>query len=207
MLKLNELKVKVIFDEEVLGSSPADPEILQAYIAEKSGNPNLASEEVETIQNQEIDPDKGLTVFPKENGVPFAYDYQWRGFLKDAIGMLRNIKGSKSSKLTAYKKKIDGLIFVKDRKNFYENYEPIGRCERPLRASTPQGERVALAASETIPAGAFLVITFLYPSKEYRDIILECLDYGTLRGFSQWRNSGKGKFHYEILDEVIVKEK
>lgn len=28
---------------------------------------------------------------------------------------------------------------------------------------------------------------------------MEWLDYGKLRGLGQWRNSGKGRFTYEIL--------
>ena len=30
---------------------------------------------------------------------------------------------------------------------------------------------------------------------------MECLDYGKLRGLSQWRNSGKGRFTYEVLEQ------
>lgn len=29
----------------------------------------------------------------------------------------------------------------------------------------------------------------------------ECLDYGKLRGLGQWRNSGKGRFVWDLLDE------
>lgn len=29
--------------------------------------------------------------------------------------------------------------------------------------------------------------------------VLEWLDYGKLRGIGQWRNSGKGRFTYQIL--------
>ena len=29
----------------------------------------------------------------------------------------------------------------------------------------------------------------------------EMLNYGQLRGFGQWRNSGKGRFTYEVLEE------
>lgn len=30
--------------------------------------------------------------------------------------------------------------------------------------------------------------------------VREWLDYGVLRGIGQWRNSGKGRFTYEVLD-------
>ena len=32
--------------------------------------------------------------------------------------------------------------------------------------------------------------------------VKEWFDYGILRGTGQWRNSGKGRFMYEILDEA-----
>ena len=31
------------------------------------------------------------------------------------------------------------------------------------------------------------------------DLALECLDYGKLRGIGQWRNSGKGRYTYELI--------
>lgn len=30
--------------------------------------------------------------------------------------------------------------------------------------------------------------------------VLEWLEYGQLRGIGQWRNSGKGRFSYEITE-------
>ncbi len=76
----------------------------------------------------------------------------------------------------------------------------MGVCERPLRASTAQGERIALSSSETAPAGTYIDIEINCLTKDMHDLALECLDYGKLRGIGQWRNSGKGRYTYEILD-------
>ena len=79
----------------------------------------------------------------------------------------------------------------------------IDYCERPLRASTPQGERVSIAKSESVPAGSTVEfeVTCLDPSLE--GMVRECLDYGQLRGLGQWRNSGKGRYVWEeIKDEA-----
>ena len=70
----------------------------------------------------------------------------------------------------------------------------IGLCERPLRASTPQGERVALAISEEIPAGATMEFTITCMDEKDLKLVREWLDYGYYRGLGQWRNSGKGRF-------------
>ena len=34
--------------------------------------------------------------------------------------------------------------------------------------------------------------------KGLKKAVLEWLDYGKLRGLGQWRNSGKGRFEYEV---------
>ena len=70
----------------------------------------------------------------------------------------------------------------------------IGECQRPLRAQTAQGERVSLANSEEIPAGSSIELDIvMLDEKAHKDIVLEWLDYG------RWRNSGKGRFTYEVL--------
>lgn len=104
---------------------------------------------------------------------------------------------NESSKLTAYKKVIDGLIFVQPRQIIIDTVAPIGLCQRPLRAQTAQGERVALASSEAIRAGASVTFTVVCLSDEHEAAVREWLDYGILRGIGQWRNSGCGRFEWE----------
>ena len=79
--------------------------------------------------------------------------------------------------------------------------EEFGSCQRSLRANTPQGERVSLASSEEIAAGAVLEFSVLVMADELMPAVQEWLSYGKLRGLGQWRNSGKGRFRYEILEE------
>ena len=110
--------------------------------------------------------------------------------------MLKRVPGTESNKVKAYKKEIDGLIFVSPRQIVFDNAE-MDICQRPLRAQTMQGERVALAMSEEIKAGATIVVTFSYYLDSQEKLIREWLDYGQLRGIGQWRNSGKGRFTWE----------
>ena len=77
----------------------------------------------------------------------------------------------------------------------------MGDCQRPLRASGPSGERVALAHSETVPAGSYIEFTIEMWTDDLEKVVRECLDYGARRGLGQWRNSGKGTFYWEELDE------
>ena len=208
---MKEMKVRITLEEEMLGMSPSDPEIYRNYIANSAPDAPSIEEEVASVGIEEV-LDKAKTVFPKdENGNPFMWNYQWKGFFKDACGMLSKVAGkdengkkiktaNESCKLTAYKKVIDGLIFVFPRKIPIVFDGEIGSCQRPLRAQTAQGERIALANSETIPAGATMELTIKMLSDDHEKVVKEWLDYGALRGLGQWRNSGKGLFTYEILE-------
>lgn len=196
------LKVKVTMFEEILGTASANPEIHEEFIASKAPDAPSREEEVAAIGADEVF-EKGMTVFPRgTDGKPIAWDYQWKGFFKDACAALRKVPKSECGKIKAYKKEIDGLIFPEPRMIPIRFDGEIGICQRPLRGQTAQGERIALASSESIPAGATMEFTIKLLLPDHEKAVLEMLDYGQLRGFGQWRNSGKGRFWYEAWDET-----
>lgn len=188
------------FFEELLGTCSGNKELHREFIASKAPDAESMEEEVAAIGVDGM-MEKSMTAFPRdENGQPFLYDYQIKGFFKDSCGVLRKVPGTKASKIKAYKKEIDGLLFASPRKIPLDlNGGEIGVCERPLRASTAQGERVALSSSETAPAGTSIEIQIDCLTKDMHDLALECLEYGKLRGIGQWRNSGKGRYTYELI--------
>lgn len=197
---MKKLTVKVTFIEELLGTASANKEIHEQFIASKAPDAKSLEEEVEAVGAEEVF-EKGMTVFPRVDGRPVAWDYQWKGFLKDAVGMLRKVPGSEAAKIKAYKKEIDGLIFAQPRAIPIEFDGEVGLCQRPLRGQTAQGERVALATSESIPAGATMTFTWVFLCDQHEKLVREALDYGVMRGFGQWRNSGKGRFTWEEIPE------
>jgi hypothetical protein len=191
-----EIKVKLTLTEEALGMMPTDKEIHETYIAGKAPDAPSIEEEVAAVGVNEV-VEKTMTVFPKlEDGTPFFWDYQIRGFFKDAIGMLRRVKSNKCAKVTNYKKVVDGLLFINERRIPIHCSGPLGDCQRPLRADTMQGPRVALAHSESVPAGSWVEFTINLLDDSLEGAVRECLDYGKLRGLAQWRNSGKGRFEW-----------
>ena len=130
------LRVRIKFFEEVLGTSSNNPNIHSEYIASKSEDAMKMSEELDAIGISEYI-DKAMTVFPRdEQGDPIFWDYQIKGFFKDSAGVLRKVTGSKCSKVKAYKKEIDGLLFVYPRKIKMHLPEGghVSSCEQPLRA-------------------------------------------------------------------------
>lgn len=199
MFEPKEMKVKITLLEPMLGMTAGDPKITETYIASKAPDAKKMEEEIEAIGVEGV-VEQGKTVFPRDDqGRPFLWDYQIKGFFKDTCGALRRAKGSKSEKIKAFKKEIDGLLFPEPRKIIINVAGEIGDCQRPLRASTPQGDRVALANSEEIPAGSTLEFTIVMLA-DYREVITEWLDYGRYRGLGQWRNSGKGRFTWEEME-------
>lgn len=194
----------------MLGTWPSNQNIAREFIASKSPDAATVEDEVAALGADAV-ADKGMTVFPRnENGEPVLYDYQVKGFFKDSCGMLSRIGGkteagkkkavNESGKITAYKKVIDGPIFVQPRMIPIHFTGNIGECQRPLRAQTAQGERVSLANSEEIPAGSTCEFEVLCMDDAHEKAVLEWLEYGQLRGIGQWRNSGKGRFSYEITE-------
>ncbi|GAG22912.1 unnamed protein product, partial [marine sediment metagenome] len=187
-------------------TASANPELHAEFIAAKAPDAPSREEEVAAVGADAI-VEKSITIFPRVGGKPILWDYQVKGFFKDACGMLARAVGTKSADLKAYKKTIDGLIFVHPRAIplHITPGQKIVECQRPLRAQTAQGERVALAHSESAPAGTYIEIeieAFKLQKKKgvnLDECLIEWLDYGKLRGFGQWRNSGKGRFEWEEI--------
>lgn len=198
---MKELKVRITLIDELLGTASNDADVHRNYIASKAPDAAKVEDEVAAVGVDAV-VETSMTVFPRDNdGNPILYDYRIKGFFKDACGMLSRVAGkkNKSSQIKAYKKVIDGLIFVFPRMIQISYDGELGSCQRPLRAQTAQGERVALANSEAIPAGATFDIIIQCLSDDHEDAVLEWLDYGVLRGIGQWRNSGKGRFTWEEI--------
>lgn len=201
------LKVRLTLLEEALGSSPSNEDLLGTYIASKAPTEEFEAQEIETIKAQNAE--ERLTVFPKlPDGTPFIYDYQIKGMLKDSCKMLAKAGkagypgGKACAAIKAYKQAIDGLIFVEPRCIPYNLHGlKMDYCERILRANTPMGERTSIAKSEIVPEGSTIEFSVVCLAPALEKMVKECLDYGTMRGLGQWRNSGKGRFVWDLLDE------
>jgi len=211
---MKTIKAKITFVEPILGSTPNNKEIYSEFIASKAPDASTVADEIKEIGVDGVT-EKGTTVFPGTmDGHPFVYDYQVKGFFKEACANKRGDKSSYSSKLTNYKKKIDGNVFVYApdlrpcvggnnawKKLFIENPFPMSLNERPLRAQTAQGERISLARSEQIDAGASFTCEIVILLDEMDDVVREWLDYGLYKGLGQWRNAGYGRFVWEEIKD------
>jgi hypothetical protein len=197
---MKTIKVRLTFTESILGTSPANENVYRDFIGSKAPDADTVEDEVAMLGADAVAA-KGMTIFPKlDDGTPFFWDYQIKGFFKDTCGGLRRVKGTKSSGIKAYKQVIDKLIFPEPRTIPILFDGEMGVCQRPLRAQTMQGERVSLASSEEIPAGAVIEFDITMLEDSLYDVVVEWLDYGRYSGIGQWRNSGRGRFTWELLE-------
>lgn len=201
---MKDIKVRIKLTDEMLGTLAADEELFETFIASKAPDAKTMREEIEAMGVDGVIERSG-TIFPhSEDGTPFVWDYQIRGFFKDTCSALRRCTGEEIAKqscaMKAFKKIIDGCIFVTPRKIPVDMHGgETGVCQRPLRAQTMQGDRVALAMSETVPEGSTMEFTVRCLSDAFADAVREWLDYGQYKGLLQWRNSGKGRFTWEEI--------
>ena len=200
--------VHLDFIDDVLGTAPGDPDIHGSYVSSKAPDAATKEEEIAAIGEDEFRA-KGKTIFPTdESGNPIFWNYQIKGFFKSACAAQRGLSGSKSSKVKAYKKKIDLGIFV-----FQDADDPssraikihmtkagVGECQRPMRAETMQGPRVAIADSDSIEKGSWIEFDVVMLDDGDWPLVSEWLDYGKFNGLGQWRNSGKGAFVWHEIN-------
>lgn len=184
------MKILIEFTEPLLGTLAGNKELVEDFIA--GNHPNGVQEDEMAAIPEKIE--KSSTFFSRNgDNAPILWDYQIKGFFKDACGMLNR---TKNFKLKAHKKVIDGLVFVTPRKIPLKLPGELTWTERPLRGQTAKGERISLARSETAPAGTTIEIEISLLNEDLKKFIVACLDYGALRGLGQWRNSGMGRFRW-----------
>lgn len=218
------LTAEITFTTPLLATNPGNDAIYSEYIANLATDEERA-EEIKRLGLDEVDR-KGMTVFLRDLDdpmIPLLKDYTWLGYLKARAKALVKIPNTSVNSMKAYIKEIDNLIEVTPR--FQPLILPEGEgigiltkdqirqqklegvaadgvdaLERPLRAETMQGDRVALSKSESVPIGTKVKVTFRCERKEGMDLVKECLDYGSVHGTGQWRNAGFGRFTWEKVD-------
>lgn len=200
----------------LLGSNPANPEIHAKFVAAKAATLERTAEEeamlpgsdelAEAVRDIK---EQGLTVFLRNNhGELVLGNHAVKGFFKGTLNTLKDQTG-----ITAVKSKVDNLLFISPtfivlHRDGVPVTEPDGYNERPLRAETMQGPRVALASSEEIDAPWEIVftVTLFDNSGTARskpltwEAVEAALDYGEWKGLGQWRNGGKGSFTWRRME-------
>lgn len=237
-----KLKYKLTLTEPMLGTKPQNKEVFASFVASKAPDDDKRREELETAEHREEAGTTGFTRLKRADllargvtGLPEGdpnekiiclEDYMIRGFFKSACGALRISDDTLSKSITAYKSKIDQIIFV------FPRFIPVIcqpvpadaelppkiirsesgglLCERSLRCDTAQGPRVTVVRSEVVLPGATLEFTITCLAKkigkgedavEAEALIEEWLGYGQMSGLGQWRNGSNGRFSFERIEQ------
>jgi hypothetical protein len=199
-VKITYYKLVITFNTPVLGSQPPK-DVASEFIAKRAGLEQLPDDEAEMLPEAL---DRGTTVFhkDKDTGLPCFIDYQVKGFLKAAGSVFNGANNSEG--VRNLKSKVNNLVFVSPRALplHQPNGDKITFNERPLRAETAQGPRIALARSEQLPEGTWFQFGLkVYGSEITEKLIREIMDYGENMGLGQWRNGSYGQFHYTLVKE------
>lgn len=214
---MKTMRVRLTFIEDILGTASGNPALHTEYIASKAPDAETRDAEIAAV-GAEIVTEKTMTIFPRnEDGDEILWPYQVKGFFKSAQGTLNKTVSTEGRKafpyLASFKSIIDNMVFVKATQDGWdtkgtgivihwpEGVEETYDCERPLRAETAQGPRVALAHSEVCPAGSWVEIDILVRRDDLMKNVREWLNGGIYYGIGQWRNSGKGRLIWDELDE------
>ena len=200
-LMVKKWHVKCTFIEPLLGTVSKNKAVYATYIASlaekavtESGEPPDIEDEIASVTERE---ESGWTGFHEDPDGAYLYDYQVKGFLKEAGNVLKDIV-----KVKNLRSKIDSYTFVRPRKIRLASVgEPL---ERPLRAQTAQGPRVTLVRSDTVAAGSTIEFDIVaLPHKELDgDLLHTLLSYGEMKGLGQWRNGGFGSFTFEVEETL-----
>jgi hypothetical protein len=193
MMETKSYRLKIVFAEPILGSQPQKDVATEYTQAKARQQGQDVADETDTLPEMM---EKGTTAFHRVDGAPVLWDYQVKGFLKESANVQNGIHGVKN-----LRSKFGALVFVRPR--MIPFLMPVGGdgqfLERPLRAMTAQGPRVAVARSEMLPAGTSLecrIVTLPGPITE--TILRQVLDYGQFAGLGQWRSGGWGSFTYTL---------
>ncbi len=216
------IETKVVTIElltEELGTVPKNPDIftehMTAKVHESKEEQSLADidkkikEEVATLP-EAVNDEKGWTGFHEDEKGIFIFSHMIKGYLKSSIETC--MENGYISKIVAYKKWVDRLIFLSERRLYFSDgnggllKEPDGYIERSLRAMTPRGERVALVKSDYAGIGRQIKfeIKLLQNNKKLTWGVLEkVFEYGQFYGLGQWRGSGGyGQFKVISIENV-----
>lgn len=204
MIEMEKRTYRLHGTTKILGAQAANPKVHSEFIAAKAAKLAKGEEQTAMLPEENLET-KGLTVFLRDDGVLCLADYVIKGFLKEALGVIKS-----QVKIGSPATKVDNFVFVEpDYIHFTRSGKPVTDAdeifERPLRAMTMQGPRVSVSASEIIRPGWEIEFTLAMIANEKTaksvaltwNVIEEALNYGSFKGLGQWRNGQNGRFTWE----------
>lgn len=220
LLGVTAWDVQVEFLTEALGTRPKDPNVLKTWLGLKRAEVERALEagtvspvrmhefeeevaEAEALDGDGADEDeRHWTGFPTdpETGEVFIYNYQ-------IAGALREFAQSYGKKLCSVKNlgsKIRRYVFIEPRKSYIGVFEADRHLERPLRAQTARGPRIALVRSDVLEPGTRIGfrVEVVADGEITPMLVVKLLCCGEIAGTFQWRTGGYGRWKVLSFEEA-----
>ena len=210
-LKVNTHRYRLTGMTRLLAAQAANPDVRSEFIASKAAELRKGEDETNHLPEESFDK-KNLTVFLRDDGALCISDYVIKGFLKEALGAIKNQVG-----LANHATKVDNYILIEGvgdnpeyihiTKRGQDVTEPDKVLERPLRAMTMQGPRVSVTASEMVGPGWQIEfdLTIMENASTPKsralttEVIEMAFEYGAFKGLGQWRNAQNGRFTFERI--------
>ncbi len=207
-------KYRITLIEDMLGTIVKDKDVFKEYLAAAALEAGTAPEQVdESVEAVPPPPDRkgSETGFYTDDEGIFLFDYQFRGFLREAANTLA---GPDQLNIKNLRSKFTNFVFVTPRKirifgvsplnsvPMLQIIKPDDQFTRPVRAMTMQGPRVSLVRSDIVKAGRWFDLEIsLLKNKEKIDfdVIETVMEYGKLQGLLQFRTGGWGRFSFEKI--------
>lgn len=208
-MKIEIIKVRLIFTEPLLGTACNNPDVHEEFIASKAPTQQLSDEELAAL-DPAAEIEKAKTVFLRTDEKPCLFDYQVRGFFKEIFGILIGLGEIPAGQCShnGRKEAVDHRLFIKPRRIPIAG--SLDDFTRPIRMETMKGPRVALVTSERLTNAvcefSVELLTGLPTEGKKKanyftaDDVREALNYGERVGLGQWRGSGGfGRFTWQEL--------
>lgn len=212
-MRTERRKFRIIFQEDVLGSWPADKELFTKFVSSKAPYPWLDENDKDNIPDTAEAP--GLTVFPKDDKGVHLLNYHIKGFLKEAGNALKSSLG-----IANLRSKIDNYVFVQPRRIYFHRMdgslvpEADDILERPLRGETMKGPRTSLVASELIKAPVYLEFEIeIVPNGTYEEVVPAASSSVTAEGVTRGgktrkvrkpvTEAAKSEVNWDVIREIL----
>ncbi len=232
-----EYLTKDYLDQLKKDAQKKKPEEVPALVAETEGERRTAEQSEALLRAEEEmlladgmpnENEVKPTVFPRDPaGNLVIWDYQVKGMIKGNTKALIELGRFKKLNNWNYAGAIDRNLHIYPQvlpimlngkpitsATMNEDGKPVKTFRaRPLRASTMQGERIAIAVSEQLPAGVAVycqVVLFDYANDKAKtaeldlEAVSNAMGFGQVHGLLQWRGAGNGRFVAEEVQEKDV---
>jgi len=196
----------------MLATSPGDKKIYEEFIASKAETPEKAKAELDGLTVEEAIEHASTVFFRGPNGEIRTSSHLVKGNIKENIRNLIDLGDCPLSQWQV-KRVVNSFVQMPDEFITYNVAGEVTTLQRPLRAETLRGDRVALARSEQIGSASTCEFSIIVLEPENLPLakkdkgsdhlplsayVQQALRYGEFNGLGCWRSAGFGRYSVEI---------